>query len=105
MPKLDDQISTLQQKLQQLKLRQQRIDARKRAITADRERKAETRRRILVGALVLEKVQGGEMDRNTLLAWLNEALTRPSDRVLFDLPPLSPDRQAVAPETGVLTDV
>jgi hypothetical protein len=86
MPKLDDQISTLQQKLQQLKLRQQRIDARKRAIAADRERKAETRRRILVGALVLEKVQQGEMDKNKLTAWLDEALTRPADRLLFDLP-------------------
>ena len=44
MPKLDDQISTLQERLKQLKLRQQRIDARKRAIETLRERKAETRR-------------------------------------------------------------
>ena len=86
MPKLDDQISTLQQRLQQLKLRQQRIDARKRAVADDRERKAQTRRKILVGALVLEKVQQGEMDKNKLLAWLDEALTRPTDRRLFDLP-------------------
>jgi large subunit ribosomal protein L7/L12 len=104
MPKLDDQISTLQQRLQQLKLRQQHIDARKRAITANRERKTETRRRILVGALVLEKVQQGEMDKNQLLAWLDEALTRTSDRVLFDLPSVSPDAGAVA-ETRSTTDV
>jgi hypothetical protein len=32
MPKLDDQISALQDRLKQLKLRQQRLDARKRAI-------------------------------------------------------------------------
>src|ERR1700693_2208608 len=49
MPKLDDQISTLQEKLTQLKLRQQRLDARKRAIDALRERKAATRRKIMVG--------------------------------------------------------
>jgi hypothetical protein len=85
MPKLDDQISTLQQRLQQLKLRQQRIDARKRAIAATRDRKAETRRKILVGTLVLEKIQRGEMDKNKLLTWLDEALTRAADRVLFDL--------------------
>jgi hypothetical protein len=89
MPKLDDQISTLQQRLQQLKLRQQRIDARKRAITATRERKADTRRKILVGALVLEKIQQGEMDKEKLMAWLNEALSRASDRLLFDLPSAS----------------
>ncbi len=49
MAKLDEQISTLQQRLQQLKLRQQRIDARKRAIAATQERKADTRRKILMG--------------------------------------------------------
>ena len=41
MPKLDDQISTLQERLKQLKLRQQRTEARKRAIDAQRERKNE----------------------------------------------------------------
>jgi hypothetical protein len=46
MPKLDDQISTLQEKLQLLKLRQQRLDARKRAAEALRERKAETRSKV-----------------------------------------------------------
>jgi len=33
-----------------------------------------------------EKIQQGEMDKNKLLAWLDEALTRPTDRRLFDLP-------------------
>ena len=40
MPKLDEQISTLQDRLKQLKLRQQRSDARKRAVEAQREKKA-----------------------------------------------------------------
>jgi len=89
MPKLDDQISTLQAKLQQLKLRQQRLDARKRASEALRERKAMTRRKILVGGVVLAKVQQGEIDREQYLAWLNQALTREDDRALFDLPPVA----------------
>jgi hypothetical protein len=87
MPKLDDQISTLQEKLQQLKLRQQRLDARKRASEALRERKAATRRKILVGGVVLAKVQQGEIDQQQLLDWLNQTLTRADDRALFDLPP------------------
>jgi hypothetical protein len=89
MPKLDDQISTLQEKLQQLKLRQQRIDMRKRAGEALRERKAATRRKILVGGVVLTKVQQGEIDSQQFLSWLNQTLTRADDRALFDLAPLT----------------
>jgi hypothetical protein len=88
MPKLDDQISTLQEKLQLLKLRQQRLDARKRAGEALRERKATTRRKILAGGVVLAKVQQGEIDRDLFLSWLSQALTRADDRALFDLPPI-----------------
>ena len=85
MPKLDDQISTLQEKLNQLKLRQQRQDARKRASDALRERKAATRRKILVGGVVLAKVQQGEIDNGLFRSWLDQALTRADDRALFGL--------------------
>jgi hypothetical protein len=93
MAKLDDQISTLQQKLLELKLRQQRVDARRQAIRANRERKAETRRRILLGGLILEKMQRGETDRQQILDWLDQSLRRVSDRALFGLQPL-PDLKA-----------
>jgi large subunit ribosomal protein L7/L12 len=98
MPKLDDQISTLQEKLQQLKLRQQRVDARKRASEALRERKTATRRKILVGGVVLEKVQRGEIDQEQFLSWLNQALSRADDRALFDLPPAVNDLPAAVIE-------
>ncbi|MDB6084269.1 MAG: hypothetical protein JWN43_2150 [Gammaproteobacteria bacterium] len=87
MPKLDEQISTLEERLKQLKLRQQRTDARKRALDVQRERKADTRRRFLVGAVVMAKVREGEMDSSRLSEWLDRALTRKDDRALFDLPP------------------
>src|SRR5712675_310419 len=87
MPKLDDQISTLQERLKQLKLRQQRIDARKRAIETLRERKAETRRQFVVGSVILAKVQEGVMDPMQLRDWLDQTLTRRDDRALFHLPP------------------
>ena len=90
MPKLDDQISTLQDRLSQLKLRQQRLDGRKRAIEAQRERKAETRRKILVGGIVLAKLRQGEIDGDQFRGWLDQALTRADDRALFDLPPSDP---------------
>jgi hypothetical protein len=89
LAKLDEQISVLQQRLTQLKLRQQRLDARQRAIAAERERKAELRRRILVGTLVLGKARDGGLDPGVLREWLDADLKRASDRALFDLPPLS----------------
>ena len=85
MPKLDDQISALQTRLSQLKLRQQRLDARKRAIETQRERKAETRRKILVGGIVLEKLRQGEIDGEQFRGWVDQALTRADDRALFGL--------------------
>ena len=88
MAKLDEQISVLQERLAQLKLRQQRIDARKRAIEAERERKAELRRQILIGTLVMNKVRDGELDPSLLRGWLDSSLTRSQDRALFDLSPL-----------------
>jgi large subunit ribosomal protein L7/L12 len=94
MPKLDDQISTLQEKLTQLKLRQQRLDARKRAIDALRERKAATRRKILVGGIVLTKVEQGEIDNEQFRGWLDQALTRAEDRALFGLPESDPGKIA-----------
>lgn len=94
MPKLDDQISTLQQRLGQLKLRQQRLDARQHALDTTRERKAETRRRIIVGALILEKMQQGAVDRQQILAWLDQSVSRASDRTLFGLSSAMPIKEA-----------
>ena len=86
--KLDEQIFTLQERLTQLKLRQQRLDARKSAIDSVRERKAETRRRILVGTVVMAKAQRGELDQALLRGWLDHALTGTADRALFGLDPI-----------------
>jgi hypothetical protein len=85
MPKLDQQISTLEEKLKQLKLRQQRIEARKKAIDTKRERKADTRRKIIVGAVVMAKAEQKVMDEKLLREWLDQALTRADDRKLFGL--------------------
>lgn len=85
MPKLDDRIATLQERLQQLKAQQQRIAARQKSIESQRQRKEDTRRKILVGAIVLAKADQGEFDPAQLRRWLDAALTRPDDRALFDL--------------------
>lgn len=80
-----EQIAQLEEKLRQLKERQQAVDARRRVLESRRERKADTRRKILVGAIVLAKVDRGEIAQAELRAWLDRALTREDDRQLFQL--------------------
>jgi chromosome segregation ATPase len=85
-PKLDERISSLETKLKQLKNRQARLEARKRALASRRSRQDDTRRKILVGAIVLTRVDQGLLPEAELRTWLDAALTRPDDRALFDLP-------------------
>ena len=85
MPKLDERIESLEAKLKQLKVRQQRIETRARAIESRRTRQQELRRKILVGAIVLAKVEDKSFDEKILRGWLDRALTREDDRALFGL--------------------
>lgn len=85
MARLDEQIATAQERLKQLKARQLRVAARQRALESRRDRKADTRRKFLVGAIVLAKVDQGKFDLAQLRRWLDEELTRDDDRELFDL--------------------
>ena len=79
------QISVLEEKLRQLKAREQAAEARRRSLESRRKRKDDTRRKILVGAIVLAKVEQGEFPQERLQSWLDAALTRADDRGLFGL--------------------
>ena len=94
MPKLDERITTLETKLKQLKTRQARIEARKKALLSRQARKDDTRRKILIGATVLARIDRHELDHADLEAWLEAHLIRPEDRALFELPPKSPPAPA-----------
>jgi hypothetical protein len=89
MPKLTDRISDLEGKLKALKVRQQRIEARARALSNSRARKDDTRRKILIGATVLARIDAHHLDHAELHTWLDAHLTRDDDRALFELPPRS----------------
>jgi hypothetical protein len=97
MPTLDDQITTLQTRLLQLKLRQQRVEARQQAIAAGRERKVDTRRKILLGAVIMNRMKDSESTRQEVLSWLDAELSRAADRNLFGLPPLPGPAPGPAP--------
>ena len=83
--KIGDQIESLEERLKKLKARKQKNDAHKRAIESRKARRDDTRRKILVGAIVLAKIDQGVIDRATLMTWLDGALTREDDRALFNL--------------------
>jgi hypothetical protein len=87
MPKVNEQerIQALEQKLKQLKTLQQRKEARARSVALHRSRRDELRRKILVGAVVLAKVEDGSLEEAVLKKWLDPAITRKEDRALFEL--------------------
>ena len=87
MVNFSERIATLEDRLKQLKAKQHQVETRRRALESKKKRKDDTRRKILVGAIVLAKVERGEFSDSKLRQWLSESLTRPDDRELFELPP------------------
>jgi hypothetical protein len=85
MTKIDERVHTLELKLKQLKVVQQRKDARTRTVEIRRTRREDLRRKILVGAVVLAKVEAGQIEERVLKQWLDPAISKPEDRVLFGL--------------------
>lgn len=87
MPKIVERIGALEERLKQLKAKQQKIDARKRAKETRQARQAETRRKFLAGAIVLAQVERDAIANAQFRQWLDDSLDRDEDRALFDLPP------------------
>ena len=85
MTKRATQIAQLEERLRQLKAREQAVEARRRTLESRRQRKDDTRRKILVGAVVLARVERGEIAETELRRWLDQALVRQDDRGLFGL--------------------
>ena len=80
------QLETLNQKRDQLNARIQTIKQRQQA----QQRKDDTRRKIILGGLLLEYLADGTVD-HALVTWdLDQRLRRERDRALFDLPPQHP---------------
>ena len=84
---LDERLAATKQKLQQLQALKLKKEAREKAKLNKSERAKDTRRKILLGSLVLARVARGDWTQDNLDDLTNE-LTRDDDRALFDLPPL-----------------
>lgn len=79
-----DKLEQLLKKQAQLKAQIQKEKNKERA----RERKEDTRRKIIVGGAFLAKAKKSEQLNDWLEDFLNNNLTKDSDRELFKLPPL-----------------
>ena len=97
LQKIEASIEAQRKKLEQLKAKKQQIEARQRTVETKVKRANDTRRKILVGAAILAKVEKQEWPKDKLLAMLDTALTRSDDRALFDLAPLSEKLKAIKP--------
>ena len=78
----------MKSKLEQLLRKQEELKAqiRQEKNKLDQaERKKDTRRKILLGALMMDMMKKGELDEKNIMKKLDSFLTRDTDRKLFDL--------------------
>ena len=99
MTAIEERIKQQEEKLKQLKALKQKQEAALRTAQVKKTRADETRRKILLGALVMEWTTDDEEFNVTVMQRLNQFLTRKVDRVLFDLsvdaePVIQPEQQA-----------
>ena len=83
--KQEERLKQQEERLKQLKAQKQAKDAREKKKQSEQHRKEDTRRKILLGSYLLKKMEN-EVNKEKILAELNDYLTENRDRQLFDLP-------------------
>ena len=83
MTSLEERIAAAEQRLRALKVRQVRTATRQRTRDARQKRQVDLRRKILVGAVVLDLVEQGKIETSLLKKWVEEKVAREEDRLLF----------------------
>lgn len=81
----DERIQKLQKQLEQAKAAKRKADARQKAQESKKARAEDTRRKVLLGAMLQLEMERSEQTRMQTLARLDVFLTRQADRDLFNL--------------------
>lgn len=89
MANIDERVAILEAKLKEAKSQKAALEQRQRALTAKKERADDTRRKVLLGALMLDLWAHKKGNESELRKELDGFLTRPGDRELFGLPVLA----------------
>ena len=88
MATIYQQVEKLKERLKAKEATIEEMEARKRHKARQKERKDDTRRKILIGAAVQARVDNKETSQEELTSLLDKYLTKPHDRALFEyLPP------------------
>jgi len=91
---VDEMIRKEEDRKAQAEARLQRLKARK----MQEARKRETKRKILIGAMVLDRIERGKVSEKLIWADMDQFLTRDHERALFDLPPRTAQSQPSGPD-------
>ena len=89
---LNEKIEKQLEKLNQLKAQKQAIEAREKKKISEQQRKEETRKKILIGSMMLKKMED-EAEKIKILAELNKYLTEDRDRKLFNMLPVKDENE------------
>jgi hypothetical protein len=82
----------------------QKLEAQARARESGQERKLDTRRKVLLGAYLLTRIQKDPEMKVQVLAGLDKYLGRDAERALFALPPLPKSEPVPEPAEEVLQE-
>lgn len=82
---IDDKIADFESKLKQLKEQKKLAENREKKKAKEQERKDETRRKILIGSMYLQRMKNDEQYKQNILQALDRYLTENRDRKLFGL--------------------
>jgi multidrug resistance efflux pump len=83
---IEAKIKAAADKLAKLKADKRKAEARLRSAESKAKRATDTRRKILLGAYLLERMSKDEASNAKVMAGLDAYLTEARDRALFDLP-------------------
>jgi hypothetical protein len=88
MAGIEDTIAALEIKLKQAKAKKQKMEAMKRAAETKAQRAQDTRKKILLGAFLLDRMEKSPEYAAKVMPGFDAFLKRDDDRALFDLAPL-----------------
>lgn len=98
---IEEKIKRLEEQLKQEKAKKKAQEARKREAENKAKRALETRKKILLGAVLMERLKHDPQLKNYCMNALDKALTRAEDRALFGLAQITaPGAQTKAAEGG-----
>ena len=92
--KLKTIMNSWEDRIKKLEARKEQLNAeinKHKALNSVEKRKRDTRKKILLGAWVLNKIDSGDWSKQEIWAEMDNYLTNKYDRAIFDLPPLEPD--------------